>query len=110
MKSNTYPSSNYKTIRAEIKSAYKQQIENHTKNKRSGNYSSSVNYSSYTQVRIAHIAYSMFKGHTFEQVESKWREPDSSINHFIKAEALKLYDTYMKRIVVAESPVAQVTE
>lgn len=98
-----YPQSNYKTIRAEIKSAYKQLTEEHTKSKRAGHDT----WSKYQTVRINHIAYSMFKGHTFEQVESKWREPDSSTNHYIKAQALKLYDTYMKRIVVAQDAVAE---
>lgn len=98
----TYPKSNYKEIRSQLKTSYKSLITEHTKNKRSGTYSSSVNYSSYSKVRIAHIAYSMFKGHTFEQVESKWKDPHSGTNAYIKREALKLYESYMKRIVVAE--------
>jgi hypothetical protein len=96
-----YPASNYKQIRTEIKSAHKQQIENHSKSKRLG----LTSFSSYQSVRIQHIAYSMFKGHTFEQVEGKWREPDSSVNHYIKRQALALYDSYMKRIVVAQDAV-----
>lgn len=96
----TYPSSNYKTIRAEIKLAYKLLTEQHTTFKRKGLISHGD--ADYRKVRIAHIAYSMFKGNTFEQIESKWREPDSSTNHYIKAQALKLYDSYMKRIIVAE--------
>ncbi len=99
--SKKYPSSNYKAIRAEIKAAYKLQTQIHTTDKRAGNDT----FRSYQNVRINHIAYSMFKGHTFEQVESKWREPDSSTNHYIKRQALALYESYMKRIVVAEDAV-----
>lgn len=95
----TYPKSNYKEIRSQLKSSYKQLISEHTAGKRKG-------YSNlYEKVRVAHIAYSMFKGHSFEQIESKWKEPTSHINTWIKRQALALYESHMKKIVVAEDAV-----
>lgn len=34
----------------------------------------------YDKVRITHIAYSMFKGNSFEQIENTWREPKNRNN------------------------------
>lgn len=90
-----YPKSNYKEIRSSIKSEYKKLIEEHTKAKREYR-----GYGLYEQVRIMHIAYSMFRGSTFEQIESKWKQPENPTHRWIKAKALKLYEEYMKRIVV----------
>jgi hypothetical protein len=96
-----YPASNYKEIRSAIKAEYKALTETHTKSKREG-------YSSlYEKVRIQHIAYSMFKGSTFDQIESKWKQPENPMHNYIKRQALALYDSYMKRIVVSIAVVAE---
>lgn len=93
-----YPQSNYKQIRSELKAEYKKLIETHTNLKRERKDT----WSSYRDVRTKHIAYSMFKGSSFEQVESKWKEPLNSNNHYIKSAATKLYESYLKRIIIAE--------
>lgn len=92
----TYPKSNYKEIRAQLKKELKSLIADHTALKKQ------KDYSLYQGVRIRHIAYSMFKGHTFESIEASWKEPKSHINTWIKRSALALYEDYMKRIVVAQ--------
>lgn len=104
-----YPSSNYKSIRAELKAAYKQITEQHTKLKRStmSHKWELPNWNTYRQLRVLHIAYSMFKGATFDQVESKWHNPYSSYNLSIKAEALKLHSFYINRIIIAEDAIDQ---
>lgn len=95
-----YPKSNYKEIRSQLKSEYKKLIAEHTEAKRKG-YGSST----YKNVRMKHIAYSLFKGHSFEQIESKWKEPTSWVNDSVKRLALAMYESYKARIV--ETPVAQ---
>lgn len=98
MNNTKYPTSNYKEIRLALKLEMKLLTETHTALKRERKDT----WSSYRDVRTKHIAYSMFKGSSFEQVESKWKEPLNSNNHYIKSAATKLYESYLKRIIVAE--------
>lgn len=104
-----HPSSNYKEIKSKLKSEYLKLVDEHTKLKRStpSHKWNFANWRDYQAVRTAHVAYSMFKGSTFDQIESKWKDPKNPINQEIKRNAQALYESYMKKIVVAEDAVCE---
>lgn len=84
----------YLELVRKLKAEQKQLVSNYVSLKRTRSAPTSV----YLDVRIKHIAYSMLRGKTFEQIEQKWREPDSSVNAWTKHKALLLLDEYKKMV------------
>lgn len=95
----------YLQLKKEIKANYLQLMKEHTTFKRStmAHKWDANNWDAYTTYRIAHIAYSLFKGHSFEQIEHKWNDPLNPLNHYIKSQAFMLYESYMKKLKELES-------
>lgn len=54
--------------------------------------------STYQEARSKHIAYCMLRGRTFEQIESKWKDERSWINHTVKKMAFDLLAKYKIQI------------
>lgn len=89
----------YKELRLKLKNEQKALVLEHTTQKRNG-------YSRlYQQVRINHIAYSLFRGKPFESIESKWKDPKNPEHEYLKRKALALVDSY--RALVPPRVIAQ---
>ncbi len=52
----------------------------------------------YMNIRSKHVAYSMFKGRTFEQVEKSWKHPESWINKSVQKRSADLLASYQARV------------
>lgn len=104
-----YPKSNYKEIKSNLKSEYLKLVDEHTKLKRSteAHKWSYENWKTYENVRAFHIAYSMFKGSSFDVIESKWKDLNNPRNQAIKIKAFALYNAYMGQIIVAQDEVCE---
>lgn len=81
----------YVDLRNKLKQEHKVRVENYTKEKRE-NLSS---HSDYLEVRIKHLAYCMLRGRKFEELEAKWKHPDSSVNLYVKKKSEELYGEYL---------------
>lgn len=81
----------YKELRKALKAEMKQLTELYMQGK-----------AEYMTVRSKHIAYSMFRGRTFEQVESSWKHPESWINAYVKTNATTLLASYKARVISDE--------
>lgn len=93
----------YKELRLKLKTEQKALVAEHTKNKREG----LSTWKSYQAVRINHIAYSLFRGKSFEAIESKWKHPENPNNEYIKNKALALVATYRAMVPPRIDIVAQ---
>lgn len=83
----------YKELRKQLKSEIIKLTEEAVKAQ--GYYLGST---AYCELRSKHIAYSMFKGKTFEQVEKSWKHPESWINLSVKKRAEILLASYQDRV------------
>ena len=57
-----------------------------------------IGSTSYMDIRSKHVAYSMFKGRTFEQVEKSWKHPLSWINRSVKKRSEELLANYQSKV------------
>lgn len=83
----------YLTLRKQLKAEIKQLTEDYIK---AGG--ASLGDTSYLNLRAKHIAYSMFKGKRFDEVERSWKHPDSWINKSVKKRAEELYAKYQDKV------------
>ncbi len=84
----------YLELRSKLKAEQIKRVELHTLAKRNlagGIYN-------YETVRIHHIAQSLFRGKSFEQIEYKWKQSDNPQHNYIKTKAVALYNEYMKQV------------
>lgn len=84
----------YLELRLKLKLEQIKRVEQHTNGKR--NIAGGV--WNYETVRIHHIAQSLFRGKSFEQIEYKWKQPDNPQHNYIKTKAVALYAEYMKMV------------
>ena len=84
----------YNELVKKLKNDHKQLVIKYTELKRSR----SAPHSLYTEVRYKHIAYCMLRGRSFEQIESKWKDPSSSVNAYIQQKATALLADYTKMV------------
>lgn len=97
--SNSTPR-NYTTLRAAIKAEIKEDVAEWIQIKRN---STTFDQYSYRALRAKHIAYSLLRGRTFEQIESKHRDPKAWINISVKAAAEKLLASWLQEIKAASA-------
>lgn len=81
----------YKELRKALKAEMKQLTEQYKEGK-----------ADYMAVRAKHIAYSMFRGRQFDEVERSWKHPESWINAYVKTNATTLLASYKARVISDE--------
>lgn len=79
----------YKELRKKLKQEMKDLTTEYVKNGKGY-----LGSSAYLKIRSTHIAYSMYRGHKFEEVERSWKHQDSWINIYVKQVAFQLLESY----------------
>lgn len=92
---------NYKELRKKLKQEQIKRVDLHTKAKR--NQAGGV--WCYNEVRTYHIAQSLFRGHSFEQIEYKWKDEKNPNHSYIKSQAIKLYESYLAQVEEANETI-----
>ena len=85
-KRKQFSSESYKELKKQLKAELLNLVEEHKKDKKSSHV--------YLALRSKHIAYSMFRAKSFNEIEHKWKDPDFWVNTYVKAEAKRLHTHY----------------